>query len=185
VYGFAIGDPINFADPFGNRACFQGSAADRFELQHHTEVATGTKFNVVQQNDGAHCAENVQTVGQSTRRSRGFTEIAQATNYTLWIAKVLGVGSAVRGTRLEYDPTSLTNSYLVGAGGQCVQGPSYQAGQIVAHELGHFYAMATVPLFTHQYAEAWEHEWSLANGQPLRPFWYSHGFGCNQHPTIP
>ncbi len=68
LYGFANGDPVNFADPFGLKVCFRGSSTQVGELRRGTEDATGTRIAL----DRENCVASYSRTGEP-----GFDEIQQ------------------------------------------------------------------------------------------------------------
>jgi RHS repeat-associated protein len=49
-YGFAAGDPVSYADPYGLKVCFQGSKSEVGELRAAAEGATGAAIHLDKQN---------------------------------------------------------------------------------------------------------------------------------------
>jgi uncharacterized protein RhaS with RHS repeats len=78
-YGYVDGDPVNGSDAFGLKVCFKGSAKSIQRQKAATEKATGTTFDL----DDDNCAKNVVEVGPQTERSLAFRQLVAATDLTL------------------------------------------------------------------------------------------------------
>jgi RHS repeat-associated protein len=50
TYGFAIGDPISYADPYGLKVCYEGTTSDIRQLKETTERATNTSIDLDEEN---------------------------------------------------------------------------------------------------------------------------------------
>ena len=59
LYGFAGGDPVNNADPFGLKICFRGSEEDIATLREGLEGATGTTINL----GSGNCVSGYEATG--------------------------------------------------------------------------------------------------------------------------
>src|SRR5690606_27325384 len=54
LYGFAGGDPVNFADPFGLKVCFRGTRSEVRSLAFTAKAATNSTFTL----DSDNCVED-------------------------------------------------------------------------------------------------------------------------------
>ena len=139
AYGFARGDPIHFADPFGLIVCFRGAGASG--LARETGRATGTRFDL--RADG--CATNVSITDPANENAEDFEELADNPFMTVYFQ----YGS--RGSRnsplgVEIDKKDVGRLYgLVvdpARPGQCAgrDDAVYTLRAIIAHEFGHAFA---------------------------------------------
>jgi RHS repeat-associated protein len=186
-YGFAGGDPDNFADPFGLKVCFRGSASDVRTLREATEKATGTSITLGEDN----CVVSFKSRGQ-----KGFSELQKRFGalvdskftHSIQITEPLG-GPQDKWTmtRAKYDgnfrevlvgrnwlgsPANRYETRRLPIWGCFWRGGAASHAALMAHELlGHAYYQDRNNFSQasgEPYARLIENEYHAAVGQPLR-----------------
>lgn len=150
------------------KVCFQGKGAQR--LADNTAAATGTTFDL----DEDNCATNVQPVGDDwTEVSSGFADLVNA-DYTINLTYG-GGGSANRAGKIVIDQDDIGRPYGTRfRGSYCTSSPGavWSEPSIIAHELGHAYALMVQHIgagsASNRVAITWENTVHRSRGQPLR-----------------
>jgi hypothetical protein len=151
---------------------FQGTGSLR--LADSTAAATGTTFDL----DDDNCATNVQPVGDDwTDVSTGFAELANSETFLVNLIYDSG-GSGNRAGKVRIDQSQIGRPYGTKrvSPTRCTTSPGalYSEPSIIAHELGHAYA-----LYSHltpgstadtRIAIGWENTVHGARGKPMRSF---------------
>lgn len=143
LYGFAVGDPVNFSDPFGLKVCFQGSGAEIPRLKETTEAATNTTFSL----DRKNC------VDQASVRSGGdmrFDALRAGFNDLVGSDATFSIAFGAEAGSPQYSPSRISIfsdanglAYSTGAWGKCDGGrAAFSFPQVMAHELNHHFPVA-------------------------------------------
>jgi RHS repeat-associated protein len=133
LYGFAEGDPVSYADPYGLAVCFRGATKGEVRgLIREVERVIGSRVTVGRDN----CVTGV--TGSGTNEHRSQFEALVSSSFTYWIQPGTS-GSRFTGGILEVDPGQAGIAYWTYNGTQCIKNGTATLTQIVAHELAHAY----------------------------------------------
>ena len=173
LYGFAAGDPVNFADPFGLKVCF--GERDRPRLVRGVEKATSTSITL----DKAGCVSSFEVhkkEGFEGQQARFAALVDREATYMVVSGDLQRSGEYDGNTNTAtVDFSQLKRDYYpISIKGQCLPIPIAAAkqtlGALLAHELAHaYYGVSDNPRVDEQVATfIAENEYHYYSNESLR-----------------
>lgn len=175
---------MNHSDPFGERVCFRGSKESILRQRAATERATGTTFDL----DDDNCAKNVVIVGPVTDRATAFKQLAESREVTIYVrwslfrptqsrlsSGTLATGDLVLIIDLNRFALRFGKYYTHDARGNCEKNSQTRNTEesMTAHEFGHP-AYQLGHTLNPDAAMDWENEIHHSQGRPRR-------YACGTH----